>query len=328
MMVPVVASKCGSELKRQGTARRAGLGARLVAGLATAALLASSAAAAERKKPPPEESISLRTKDGVNLHCMFYPGMHGKKSVPMILLHGWEGQGADYTSLARGLQQYYQCAVIVPDLRGHGRSTTRTVISGQPPARIRTERMRARDIQAMYLFDVEAVKKFLLEKHNAGELNIELLGVVGAEMGAVIAVSWVAQDWSWPRLPTYKQGQDVKAFVLISPPSTFKGVKIMPALARAPLPVRQRVSAMIVYGKRNTKDTQPALQIYKALKRYHDPQRKDLELLAVDSNLQGTRLLNARGLNVGVQVAKFIRRRLADIRDQYPWQPRINPLSD
>ncbi len=59
--------------------------------------------------------------------------------------------------------------------------------------------------------DLEACKSFLMDKNNAGELNINKLCVVGVEMGAVVAVDWAAWDWHWPRLATGKQGQDVKA---------------------------------------------------------------------------------------------------------------------
>ena len=44
----------------------------------------------------------------------------------MILLHGFKGSRKDFTQkdgLAAFLQEKLGCAVIVPDLRGHGDST-------------------------------------------------------------------------------------------------------------------------------------------------------------------------------------------------------------
>ena len=47
---------------------------------------------------------------------------------------------------------------------------------------------------------MEAIKRFLMTKHNAGELNIDKLCVVGVEFG-LVAVNWAAHDWSWPSWP-------------------------------------------------------------------------------------------------------------------------------
>src|SRR5204862_3190895 len=63
-----------------------------------------------------------------------------------------------------------------------------------------------------------------LEKNNAGELNIESLCVVGSQLGCSIAMMWSALDWDQRVLPSYKQGQDVKAMILLSPLETFRGV--------------------------------------------------------------------------------------------------------
>jgi|GEM_PF-4275914 len=41
----------------------------------------------EEKIPDPEEVV-LTTKDGVDLNATFYGGNRGKKSVPIICLHG------------------------------------------------------------------------------------------------------------------------------------------------------------------------------------------------------------------------------------------------
>jgi pimeloyl-ACP methyl ester carboxylesterase len=209
-------------------------------------------------------------------------------------------------------------AIIVPDLRGHGRSTTRSVSAGGRTRTIERDRMRPDDIRRMFAYDLEAVKKFLMEKHNAGELNIELLCVVGAEMGATVAVNWAAVDWNWPRLPTYKQGQDVRALVLLSPPASFKGVRTQEGFKNRD--VRSQLSVMIIHGTRNEQD---ARQIYNYLSRWHDPEEKDLEIVSVESDAEGARLLNAK---IALDIAGFIQRRLVDLKDRYPWRARVNPL--
>ena len=282
---------------------------------------ASPCPGAPEKKAPPKVDVTLRTKDGVNLRCAYYPGTQGKNTVPVIFLHGWKGQGAEYSGLVNFLRDNgHHWAMIVPDLRGHGRSTTRTLRVGIKPEEIQPDRMGPDDIRSMFRFDLEAVKKFLMEKHNAGELNIELLCVVGAEMGATVAVNWAALDWSWPRLPTYKQGQDVRALVLLSPPRTFKGVRTQQALNHRA--VRNLLSVMIIHGQQNASD---ARQVYNSLQRWHDPEQNDLELVPVESPHEGVHLLDR---TVALQIAQFVQRRLIDLNSRYPWRERISPLSN
>ena len=274
---------------------------------------------AQQKKPPSREDVTLRTKDGVNLRCAYYPGTQGRNTVPVILLHTWKRQGAEFNRLVKFLRDNgHHWAMIVPDLRGHGKSTTRTMHVGGRPEEIILDRMGPNDIRDMFRYDLEAIKKFLMQKHNAGELNIELLCVIGAEMGATVAVNWAALDWNWPQLPTYKQGQDVRALVLLSPPRTFKGVRTQQALNHRS--VRSLLSVMIIHGQR---DATEARKIHNSLHRWHDPEQKDLELVSVDSANQGARLLDK---TVALQIAQFIQRELVDLKDRYPWRERINPL--
>ena len=144
----------------------------------------------------------LETKDGLQMEADYYPswraeekeGNGGKDVVPIIMLHAWKGSRADFARLASNLHGLDRndphrlgYAVIVPDLRGHGKSTVIKV--GQEPHSIDQALMKKSDFEAMVLQDMEAVKKFLIEKNNEGKLNIEKLCVVGADIG----VTW----WRW-----------------------------------------------------------------------------------------------------------------------------------
>ena len=283
-----------------------------------------------KKKAGRPGTKTLETKDGVQLKCTYYPGTKGDQTVPVILVHGWGGVRGEFDGLASYLQQEHGHAVIVPDLRGHGGSTKRRLRNNDQKT-INPDRMKPAEMQRMILFDLESVKKFLLEENNKGQLNIELLCVVGSEMGAIVGLNWTAQDWSWPQLPAYKQGQDVKAFVLISPLESFRGLKLHRGLRH---PAVQRLSAMVLVGKENNNVHRKAKRIYTALKRYHqssskeskEPQDQDLFMPLLKTSLQGNKLVVARSLNVPQIIAKFIEWRLVMKQEEYPWAKRVNPL--
>jgi alpha-beta hydrolase superfamily lysophospholipase len=285
----------------------------------------------EKEKIPEPEDVTLETKDGVSLRCTWYAGTLKKQSVPIIAIHGWEGNRGEYDALARGLQSLGH-AVICPDLRGHGQSTLLKLANGDTKE-LKAENLRPAEVQSV-LLDVEACKKFLMEKNNAGELNIEQLCVIGSEFGCVVALGWAYSDWTAPILPAYKQGQDVKAIVLLSPMQSFKGLLIKESLSH-PV-IRGRVSMMIVAGRQNSKDYNEARRLHDSLEKYHvkvssDPEeqrkKKDLFEMYPETSLQGTKLLS-NALKVPNAIANFIKLRLVDKADELTWSERRNPLSN
>ena len=322
--------------KRRGSACRSRSQRVLVAVLSAAAGLAtlfiSSPVIAQKKasgKVTAPKNITLTTKDGVSLACTYYRGGHEEQTVPVILVHGWGGVRGEFDGLATFLQKTHGHAVIVPDLRGHGGSTKLRGPNGQELT-IDPKRMRNSEVQGMVRFDLEAVKKFLLKEHNEKNLNIELLCLVGSEMGAIVGLNWAVRDWSWPQLPAYKQGQDVKAYVLISPQQSFKGMRIQPGLVHQDV---RRLAAMILVGEGNPKAYSSAKSIHSRLKRFHslggrnkDKQVKDLFMPSIGTSLQGTKLLTPKSLQVQQIIAKFIELSLVKKQEVYPWAERISPL--
>lgn len=280
----------------------------------------------EAQEGPVVEELSLVTRDKVVIKADYYPGADNKKTVPVIMLHMYGGSRQDFAPLAARLQAEGH-AVIVPDLRGHGDSTQREGSTEKLDYTL----FKAADFIAMAGVggDVEAVKSYLLERHNEGQLNIEALCLIGAEMGATVALAWSELDWSWPVLATGKQGQDVKGLVLLSPVFNFKGLRVTRAIEDPQ--VRSKLSVYIVVGKADPRARRDAERLYKALERYHPkpekPEDRDLVLnLDMDTNLQGTKLLDEPTLKLDDRIVNFIRKRIVE-RD-FPWKERRRPLSN
>ncbi len=72
--------------------------------------------------PPPAEQL-LDTKDGLKNAATYLQSTKGKDAPAVILLHMFKGNRRDMLPLGEMLQKQ-GCAVIMPDLRGHGESTS------------------------------------------------------------------------------------------------------------------------------------------------------------------------------------------------------------
>lgn len=270
----------------------------------------------------------LLTRDGVLLRATFYPSNRGKEAVPIIMLHGWKGNRAEYAALARRLQQLGH-AVLVPDLRGHGESTR---LAYDDRRKLDSAQISRADVANMVRRDMEKLKSFLVQKNNAGELNLEKLCIIGSEMGAVVALNWAAWDWHWPIYPDFKQGQYVKALVLISPPWSFKGVDVSEALNFPAIrgTASMNLSIQIIFGA-NDRKVAAEVDRMERLLRPHRPkydteedirEKQDFFVRPVaKTSLQGTKLLEAREPAVFQQVfpaiATFIHFRLE--KKDFPW---------
>jgi len=317
----------------------------------------------DAEETPQPEALQLKTADGVRLAVTYYPAKvtkttKTKEIVPIILLHMRDRDGSDFTELAKFLQEKGH-AVVVPDLRGHGDSTEKIVVgrSGNlTKLTLKAESMSRLEFANMVQFDMPRLKWFLVEKNNAGELNIERLCVVGAEMGAAVALHWTRLNWSLPPEGNKKQGQDVKALVLISPESNTPGLTLNSALAgRAPsvmiwdpqlkkvfkdpdtvdfrgpvqLDFRREVSIMIAAGRGRSKSVSEATRLHRMLKPYHPiapdaaVSEKDLLFGTLDTSLQGTKMLGVKALRLETHILRFIE--LRAVKRPFTWALRTNP---
>ncbi len=275
---------------------------------------------------PVEEKIEVRDNiSKLNMICTYYPSTLGKAAVPVLLLHGHEGNRSDYDFLARELQRQGH-AVLVPDLRGHGDSDILFLANGRE-VKLDPKKMRKADFLAL-VKDLEAVKSFLLKKNNAEELNMEMLTVVGADMTTVTAMNFALRDWTAPELLNFKNCKDVKAAVLLTPEMSYQGADMKAALAHGY--VGHTMSVLVVVGKKSSRDYAEAKKIVNLLEKQHGqpsdakPVDKQVVFLEVDTPLQGTKLLD-RNLGVVPVISAFIEFRVKAFSENYEYTARERP---
>lgn len=280
-----------------------------------------------RKEIPPPEAVTVTTKDGVMIHGTYFGSNLGKKAIPVIMLPGWERSQKDLTGLALAMQKE-GLAVITVDLRGHGASKSIQGPGGQL-TEIDLDRIRANDFDAFVAQDLEAVKSYLMQENNKGNLNIEMLTIIGCDFSAIAALNFAAQDWSWPILPSIKQGQDVKGLILISPPKTFKGFNANRALQTPVL--KNELSLMIIAGEGDRTSFSDAKRVFSTIdkirqKGMSDAKDRTIFFAGKPTAAEGTDLLADPRANCLKDIVFFTKVHLAELQANDPWTDRTTPL--
>jgi pimeloyl-ACP methyl ester carboxylesterase len=295
----------------------------------------------EQPAPPPKaeaaqpefEPVERVTSDGLTVQGFFFPSTETdtQNAVPVVLLHSWKGDGwKEFEGLARYLQER-GCAVLVPNLRGHGQSTTFKA-SGYvlDPAR-----MSNAEISNMVTKDMEAWRSFLVQKNDEKALNLNKLCLVGSEMGASVAINWALLDWRWSSGLVKDRRPSVEALVLLSPQKIFRGLDVKEPLLH---PAVRTMSAMILVGRQDARAYSQASQLDATLAKYHprppkgldkdelarwNKENRSLFFRSFDTSLQGSKLLGVRQLMAPEIIWRFIELRLADPAKSkdFPWQP-------
>jgi alpha-beta hydrolase superfamily lysophospholipase len=185
------------------------------------------------------EEVSFVTRDGVSIRGTYHPPTNpGPYAV--VLLHMLGRNRTDWNGFVPYLQRE-GFAVLAFDLRGHGESAAR---NGQP---YEWRSFSDADFRGSVV-DVEAAKEFLRSRGHAGPY-----GMVGASIGANLAIRYAAQD------------TDVRAIVALSPGLDYRGVDIegyLPVLGNRPLYValaeRDEPAAAAIWAIRSANN--PGLQ--------------------------------------------------------------------
>ena len=287
---------------------------------------------------PPARDLTLQTKVSgnfaspapVNLVCTWFAGTHEKDTVPVILVHDWGSDRTPLIPLAQHLQRELGCAVLVPDLRGHGESTS-LVGSNR---KLDATQFKNQEIP-LASEDLEACKRFLKERHNAGELNLEMLTLVACGQCTALTASWTAADWQWPPYKGVKQGQDVKLLVLLSPVRKFESFNLA-ALVKSPLfsePKFNGLTTALFWDSGDEASERDAAALEAVLVKglgpapsADSPERWAqirYSLKVVPNGGTGEALLTgSKGELVRNEITSFIEQKLARRASHYPWLDR------
>ncbi|TWU26159.1 Alpha/beta hydrolase family protein [Novipirellula galeiformis] len=264
-------------------------------------------------------TVTLKTRDGIALRAFYMPSDKGKEAIPVILVHEWEGQASPYGKLVAALHNA-GCAVLVPDYRGHGGSNE--YIDGRGKTQtFNLATMNRRDIDAILSADLEEAKQFLKHENDAGNLNLNALVMIGVREGGVLASHFAMRDWRWPSIGSKKQGQDVKALVLISPEKQLKGIGIDPTLMDANV---LRLPIMLVAGDTSSEASETIriakrIEVFK--KKVGQGEVTGLNQQMVKTSLSGPALVNESS-EVIPAVVEFVKANVNPSNDVNPWVER------
>ena len=208
--------------------------------------------------------------------------------------------------------------MVTPDLRGHGGSRTYTDPRGEIKE-FDLSRMNRVDIAAMLNRDIEAVKKFLKEQNDSGQLNLNALTLVGAGEGAVLAANYAAIDWNFPDIGRKKQSKDVRALVLISPERNLKGFDYNIASRH---PMVSRLPWLIIAGADSTQ-IDDADKLHKQLERSRRGRAMGpATLMPVPGRAAGTNLLRTNR-DVIPAIVDFVTKNVIEQQEEnFPWVDR------
>ncbi len=176
----------------------------------------------------------------VKLSATYYYGNADKETIPVLLLHDFQGSRRDFKPLIDLLVKA-NYAVLAVDLRGHGKSTKRYEITppkttmrdlpaspvnrSKKPMKVpvvtpgqrklldySSDDFQLEDKLAVLRGDLPLLRKTLEDVHSENMINLNRLVVVGVGEGAAAAAYWAVHDWR-----NRDSGRYVKTLVLIAP---------------------------------------------------------------------------------------------------------------
>lgn len=210
------------------------------------------------------------------LTAKYYPPEKPFQAPVLLLLHesGRGRSSRDFEEPIEGLNkrgfaahmQEQGYAVLLLDLRGHG---------GNPRHEVNQQHWRAS------VTDLQAVYRFLIDRHNRGELDLGKFGVVALGDAGNLAATWA----STPDAAVSSEGResDLGALVLVSPLADARGL----ALSRILPQIAPRFPMLLISGDRDEQSIQPVRDSQPVVERHRLSQ-----VAYFDSALHGEKLLN------------------------------------
>ena len=302
----------------------------------TAPLLNAQDSNAEELK---ERQETLVAKDNFPIAATYWPSALKQDASVVVLLHGASGNQLDWGTLPKKLQDEGY-AVIAIDLRGHGQSKGSAgagdAIDTKAKSKVKTSSknsvdagsLKAGDYQAMVFGDMEAVKAFIFSEHQQQKLNMNKMGIVGAGLGAAVALKYAALDWGkkphtdGPVGNQTPRGQDVRALVLLSPDSEIGGLPLPDAIKTLRLPALQ-VAMMYAVGKKDKADKGQTKKLYDIAVTPADKNEGRMYLQEYESPARGTALVS-KNRTVETHIVNFLKKHLQEVRSE--WRDRESRL--
>jgi pimeloyl-ACP methyl ester carboxylesterase len=208
-------------------------------------------------------TVRLNSADGVALSATYYPSPTTNSAPAVILLHGFTKNRQEWSNFALALQ-HAGIAALALDLRGHGDSTRQITPDGVET--LEAKNLLPRDFVAMTL-DVEAAYNWLADMPG---INPHRIAIAGSSVSANVALRYVQFN------------DEVAALILLSPGTTYKGLRVDDIMARIrPVPLRIAVSAGDAYSYESSK------RLMEIRHETHPTTKPDEELLECGGPLHG-----------------------------------------
>lgn len=290
---------------------------------------------ADDLKPRPEV---FTTKDGISIAATYWPSGLKQDASVIVLLHGSNGNQLDWGALPKKLQDE-GFAVIAVDLRGHGQSkgatpageavetkTAKTKGKGAKSS-VDAGSLKARDYGAMVRLDLEAVKAFIYSEHQQHKLNMNKMGIVGAGLGATVALHFAAVDWlkaphsDGPVGGQTPRGQDVRALVLLTPDPDITGLPLPDAVKTLRLPDFQ-VAMLFGVGQKDKADKGQTKKLYDQAVTPKDKNEGRMYFKDYNTPARGTALL--KNAQVESNISVFLKKHVQAVPSE--WRDRESRL--
>lgn len=278
------------------------------------------------------EVVTLTARDTLPINAVYWGSELGQESPVLILLHGKGGTWRDFP--VPFIEQLHRAgyAQLLVELRGHGDSKGASLTADQKKdpviQRLESGKLRDSDYDDMVTLDLEAVKHFIYQEHQARNLNMNRTGIIAAEMSTAIASAFAVVDWQKEPFedspdPKFKtpRGQDIRALVLLSPVQRTGDISIGTAINH----LRQEelgISFLLIYSELDRLDKGTTEKLFKTLNP-GDKYKDRVGILRVAQAYRGTELLR-KNLGIEEKIVIFLDQRLKPSGRQ--WEDRESRL--